>query len=152
MPRAALALCLAALALPAFAGQPQAAGLRVGTFRRAQVLVAYYRSATWQQILDAKRAERDQAEADGDADKVRRLEAWGDLAQERAHRQLAGLATLDANGLRDRLHQILPAVAQKAGVHVIVEQPLFHDDDAVTLIDVTAHIVNHLPPPTNEEQ
>lgn len=120
--------------------------LRVGTFRRAQVLVAYYRSAAWHTTLSAKRVERDKAKAAGDAEKVRELEAWGERAQELAHRQLAGLASLEANGLLDRLKKVLPGVAADARVHAIVEQPLFHDD-AVELIDVTDRIAKHFPPP-----
>ncbi|MFC1805857.1 hypothetical protein ACFL09_02630 [Planctomycetota bacterium] len=135
-------LLLAALATPAVAGAPR---LRVGTFRRTEVLVAYYRSAAWNKVLADKRAERDKAKAAGDKDKVAKLEAWGAESQHRAHRQLAGQATLDANGLLDHLKTVLPAVAAQAKVALIVEQPLFKDD-SVEDIDVTAPIAKLLAP------
>lgn len=136
-------LLLAALGTPAVAGAP---ALRVGTFRRTEVLVAYYRSAAWNKMLADKRAERDKAEAAADHDTARKLEAWGRLAQERAHRQLTGQAPLTDNGLLDQLAKALPQVAAQAKVHLIVERPLYHDD-AVQTVDVTDLLTRHLPPP-----
>jgi hypothetical protein len=131
--------------LAAAAADAGESAVRVGTFRRAEVLVAYYRSAAWHATLEAKRKERDEAKAAGDAEKVQRLEAWAERAQELAHRQLAGLASLDANGLLDHLKTLLPAVAAKARVRLVVEQPLFRDE-GVELVDVTALIAKGLPP------
>ena len=146
----ASAICLlAGLATPALSGAvpspPAATKLRAGTFRRTEILVAYYRSAFWHKALTDKRAERDKAKANGDKPKAEQLEAWGAAAQHRAHRQLTGEVSLAANGLLDHLKKALPAVAAQAKIHLIVEQPLFNDD-AVETIDVTDLIVKHFPP------
>lgn len=135
------ALSIASVAVT-FAGEKPSAKVRVGTFKRTELLVAFYRSAAWDKELRNMMAERDAAKARGDMEKVKEIEAKGRKSQEHAHKQLAGQASLD--NILAHLKDALPAVAKEAGVEVIVEKPLFATERA-QLVDVTALLVKQLP-------
>ena len=90
----------------------------MGTFHKASIVVAFYRSPLWAESLKAKMAEMAAAKAANDTKKVQELDAWGKAQQETAHQQLAGEAPI-ANIL-EALAPGLPEIAKKARVAMIV--------------------------------
>lgn len=135
------AMSMASVAVT-FAEDKAPAKVRVGVFKRTELLVAFYGSAAWGKELRNMLAERDAAKARGDMEKVKEIEAKGRKSQEHAHMQLAGKASLD--NILAHLRDALPAVAKEANVEVIVEKPLFATERA-ELVDVTALLVKQLP-------
>ena len=120
---------------------------RVGVFKRTDLLVAFYKSAAWDQHLKDLTKQRDEAKAQGDLKRVKAIETEGAKSQAHAHQQLAGKAPLD--NIFERITDKLPGVAQEAGVSVIVEKPI-HSTSDVQLVDVTELLVNLLPPKTKK--
>jgi hypothetical protein len=112
--------------------------VRVGTFKRTEVVVAYYRSSIHDRFLQSLQADRDQAAAAGNQQRVKEIEAKGEAAQNLAHRQLAGEAALE--NILDHLRKEFPQIAAEAGVKILVEQPLYIDP-ALKTVDVTDLII-----------
>ncbi|MHC5108391.1 MAG: hypothetical protein ACYTHJ_00765 [Planctomycetota bacterium] len=123
--------------------------LRVGTFDRTPLLVAYYQSSTHLDWLDELRLQHDDARAEDDAARAQAIEEMGRKSQDIAHRQLTGSATL--GNVLEQCRDALPRIAQEAGVDVIVEQPWFMDR-RVQVVDVTEDLVALFTPPEIEEQ
>jgi hypothetical protein len=114
---------------------------KVGVFDSASIVVAYYSSPQWAEVLRAKSAERDEAKRANDMKKVRELESWGGERQEMAHRQLAGEAPI-AN-IVQAIQPALAEVARKAGVPAIVSD-LAWADPSVERVDVTDLLLDAL--------
>ena len=117
--------------------------LHVGVFNRTDLLVAFYKSAAWDQYLQDLTKQRDEARAQGDEKRVKEIEEQGAKSQEHAHLQLAGKAPLD--NIFEHISDKLPAVSRETGVSVIVEMPLYNTAD-VELVNVTEFLVKLLPP------
>jgi hypothetical protein len=115
--------------------------LRVGTFDKASVVVAFYNSPYWSAKINAVLADREKAKAAGDEQKVAELSKWGQDQQELAHRQLAGDAGID--NIVEMLRPALPAVAAKAHVGMIVFDVPW-SDNSVTTVDVTDLLLDEL--------
>ena len=128
---------IAALAV----AQAPAQTVRVGTFHKASIVVAFYRSPLWAENLKAKTAEMAAAKAANDTRKVQELEKWGSAGQETAHQQLAGEAPI-ANIL-EALAPAWPEIAKKARVAMIVAD-LPYADSSVQSIDVTEMLLDWL--------
>lgn len=142
----------AAGALVMFGGAPAGAGqdvarkpalFRIGTFQRADVMVAYHRSKQHDDVMKELIRKRDEARAAGDEARVKELEAQGAAMQERAHRQLAGEAPI--TNILAHLKEAWPAIAREAGVDAIVEATLFASENVET-VDVTSLVVKQFPP------
>jgi hypothetical protein len=118
-----------------------AAQIRVGTFEKVSVVVAYYRSPAYAERLKSAHAERDAARTAGDSKKVEELEAWGGKQQELAHRQLAGEAPID--NVLEALAPALPGIAQAANVAAIAPD-LPYANPMVQKVDVTGQILDYL--------
>ena len=116
--------------------------VRVGVFRREPLLVAYYGSTAHETALGRLRTERQKALDEGDAARAKKLEAEGAALQEMAHRQLAGEAPL--TNVLDALKPHLAEVSTAAGVSVVVESTVWHDDDVI-LVDMTDRLEALLP-------
>jgi hypothetical protein len=116
------------------AGLASAQTIRVGTFHKPSVVVAFYGSPLWADVLKAKHAELAAAKKANDTQKAQDLEAWGGASQELAHRQLEGDAPI-ANIL-DALAPQLPELARKAGV-VLIAPDLPYADRTVQTVDIT---------------
>jgi|GEM_PF-2462172 len=110
------------------------AKIRVGTFERQGLLVAYYGSTHFDKIMKGWKAELDKAKKAGDEAKAKEIEERGAATQELAHKQLAGEAPL--TNILEHLEDDMPKIAQLAGVQMIVETPLF-SDGSVELVDIT---------------
>lgn len=111
---------------------------RIGTFKRTELLVAYYGSTTHGNVMKELERERDRARSAGDEEKAEKLEAQGSASQEYAHKQLAGEAPLQ--NVLEHLQDAFPAIAKEAGVMLIVEQPLYRDP-SVQETDITPWLV-----------
>ena len=134
---------LAAIGLIAVLAVAQAPAqtVRVGTFHKPSIVVAFYRSPLWAVTLKAKTAEMALAKAANDTKKVQELDAWGNAQQETAHQQLAGQAPI-ANIL-EALAPAFPEIAKKARVTMIVAD-LPYADSSVQPVDVTEMLLDWL--------
>ena len=134
---------LAAIGLTAALAVAQAPAqrVRVGTFQKASVVVAFYRSPLWAETLKVKMAEMATAKTAKDTKKVQELNAWGKAQQETAHQQLAGEAPI--SNILEALAPGLPEIAKKARVAMIVAD-LPHADGSVQSIDVTEILLDWL--------
>jgi len=121
--------------------QAPAQTVRVGTFHKPSIVVAFYRSPLWAVTLKAKTAEMALAKAANDTKKVQELDAWGNAQQETAHQQLAGQAPL--TNILEALAPGLPEVAKKARVAMIVAD-LPYADSSVQSVDVTEVLLDWL--------
>ena len=134
-------LGLAALSSAALA-QPAGPPVRVGIYDSRAIAVAYARSDMMRQWMAGLRAERDKAKAAGDENKVRELEARGGEQQKRFHEQ--GFGTASVANLMDRIRDRIPAVAQEAGVVLIVSKwEVMYKDPAIEYVDVTLPLVRN---------
>jgi hypothetical protein len=130
------------LAAAALAASPASAQtVRVGTFHKPSVVVAFYGSPQWADVLKAKHAELAAAKQANDTKKAQDLEAWGGTQQELAHRQLAGEAPI--TNILEALAPLLPELARKAGV-VLIAPDLPYADRTVQTVDVTDLILDCL--------
>jgi hypothetical protein len=123
------------------AGLASAQTMRVGTFHKPSVVVAFYRSPLWADALKAKLAELDAARKANDAGKVQDLETWGAAHQELAHRQLSGEAPI--TNILEALSPGLPEIARRAGVKLIAPDLPFADATVQT-VDVTDLLLAYL--------
>ena len=114
---------------------------RVGTFDKTAVTVAFYRSPLWADTLKQKQLEMEQAKKTNDTKKVEELEHWGGSAQEMAHKQLMGEASI-ANIL-EALGPAFPEIAAKARVAVIVSD-LAYADNTIQTVDITEFLLGWL--------
>lgn len=108
----------AAVLLSAIGAAPAPAqAIRVGTFHKPSIVVAFYNSPMWSEVLKAKTAELQQAKAANDTKKAQELDAWGNGQQELAHRQLSGEAPITS--ILEALAPAFPDVARTAQVSLI---------------------------------
>lgn len=128
---------IAVIAAPSLTAQT----VKVGTFDKASVVVAFYRSPQWADVLNKKQIERQQAKQSNDQKKIEELDHWGESAQELAHKQLAGEAPI-ANVL-DTLQPLFPEIAAKARVAIIVPD-LVYADSTVERVDITDLLLDQL--------
>ena len=116
---------------------------RVGTFRRTDLLVAYYGSQTHDKLLRRWKADYKRAEKAGDKKTMARIEAEGSRLQDVAHRQLAGKASL--TNIFAHLSGALPEVARQAEVYAIAEEGRRLSENA-EMVDVTEWLVKQFTP------
>jgi hypothetical protein len=110
----------------------------VGIFSRTMVVQVYYRSEVWKVKVQAMSEERNKAAAAGDNATVNRIERELTALQALAQKQLAGEASL--KNIYDVVKADWPAIAQEAGVDIIVEAPLYQGP-TTRVTDVTPAIV-----------
>ena len=94
--------------------------LRVGVYDSRGIAIAYVNSEHWSKVLKEKQDELEQAKKDGDAEKVKEIEAWGPAQQAKAHQQ--GFGTAPVHECFECIKDQIPVVAQKTGVDVIVSK------------------------------
>ena len=115
--------------------------VKVGTFDRPSIVVAFYRSPMWSTVLNEKKTEMQQAKAARDQKKIDELNKWGGDAQELAHKQLAGEAPID--NILEMMKPMFAAVAAQAHVASIVPEVSGADKTAAT-VDVTDLLLDQL--------
>ena len=134
------ATILLAIACPSSTGQNRT---RIGTYDSPSLVVAYYRSDVWAKQLNAKTAERDQARAAGDTQKVMELEKWGKEHQEFTHKQLAGEAPL--TNILDELKPAMSEIATATHVAAIVPD-LLYSTPKIEVVDLTDELIARFHP------
>lgn len=133
-------------------GEMRAAGakaekatLRVGVFDSRAVAVAYAGSEEFSRGLRKMKDEYDKAEAAGDTQKMEQLKEAGKTGQQRAHEQVFSTATV--GNILAEIKDQLPAIAQKAGVDVIVSKwDIVYQVPGTEFVDVTRLLVEPLHP------
>jgi hypothetical protein len=115
--------------------------IKVGTFHKPSVVVAFYRSPQWASVMQAKIAEQQEAKKANDTKRAEELEAWGQSHQELAHKQLMGEAPI--TNILEALTPAFPEVARKAQVAVIAPD-LLYADRMVEQMDVTDLLLDWL--------
>jgi len=119
--------------------------LRVGTFDSRAVAIAYASSDIHRRAMAPMMEEHKKAKAAGDTKKAKELEAKGQAGQERLHFQ--GFGTAPVNDLLETVKDQLPAIAQKAGVDLIVSKwDVVYQAPGVEIVDVTDLIVEPFHP------
>jgi hypothetical protein len=118
-----------------------AQAIRVGTFHKPSVIVAFYSSPMWSEVLKAKKAEMQQAKAANDTKKAQDLDAWGGAQQDLAHRQLSGDAPID--NILEALAPMFPDIAKTAQVSLIAPD-LPYASPAVQTVDLTDLLLDAL--------
>ena len=132
-----LSILIALLAASAAYGEPA----RVGVVDAPSIVVAYYRSPMWAEMLRSQTARLDEAKRVNDTRKVQELEAWGSAQQELAHKQLAGEVSIAS--LVPALQPLFADVARKARVAIIVADLPF-SDGSLEKVDVTELLLGAL--------
>jgi hypothetical protein len=118
-----------------------AQAIRVGTFHKPSVVVAFYSSPMWSETIKAKQAELRQAKAANDTKKAQDLDDWGNAQQELAHRQVTGEAPI--TNVIEALTPMLPGIAKTARVSLIVPDLPYAGPDVQT-VDVTDLLLDAL--------
>ena len=132
-----VAAIITATAVPCLTAQT----VKVGTFNRTSLIVAFYSSPQWADVLKQKEIERQEAMKANDQEKVKEIEHWGGSAQEMAERQLAGATSIQ--NIVDLMRPIFPDIAAKAHVSMIVTG-LAYADATVERVDVTDLLLDSL--------
>ena len=115
--------------------------VKVGTFDRTSIVLAFYRSPLWSAKLKDALAERDRAQAAGDGKKVAELSKWGQSQQALAHKQLAGAAPID--NILEMMKPMLTTVQGQTHVTTVIPDPPGARKGAATL-DVTDPLLGQL--------
>ncbi len=117
----------------------------IGTFDSRCVAAAYYRSADFLDKIAEMKAEHTAAEEAGDTELAAALAAEGEEQQHLAHLQVFSAG--DIEEIIWLIWNELPAVAEEAGVDVIVSiWDIVHRDDNVRFVDVTNEMVSFFDP------
>jgi hypothetical protein len=111
---------------------------RIGTYDARAVAVAYAHSERNQKAVKEKMQELKDAEAKGDAKRIKELKTWGESHQWLLHMQ--GFAGAPVEGILAAMKEQLAAAAKAAGVQAIARKADFADDQ-VEVVDVTDHLV-----------
>jgi hypothetical protein len=116
------------------------APLRVGTFDSRAVALAYYRkhlrSPEFVAGMKKLKEQHDQANAAGDNEKAKKLEAEGRAGQEHIHSQVFGSAPVDE--IVAKIKDQLPEIAKQAGVDLIVSKwSIAYRAPGAEFVDVT---------------
>lgn len=135
-----------------FAAQPAAPardavkkGLHVGTFDSRAVAVAYVHSERFKNHLKRLKADQERAKTAGNQARVTELEAQGRAMQGQLHQQ--GFGTASVGNILTQIQDKLPAIAQEAGVDVLVSKwDLAYCDPAAKTVDVTESIIKPFQP------
>jgi hypothetical protein len=117
----------------------------VGTFDSRAVAIAYASSDIHRRAMAPLLDEHKKAKAAGDTKKAKELESKGQTRQERLHYQ--GFGTAPVDDLLEAVKDKLPAIAQKAGVGLIVSKwDVVYQTPGVEIVDVTDLIVEPFQP------
>ena len=99
--------------------------VRVGVFDSRAVAMAYYRSSSFSEELNALHAELKTAQKAGVEESVKELEAKGIALQNLMHKQ--GFGSWPIDDIVKRINDQLPTIAERAGVALIVSDgPLLY--------------------------
>lgn len=94
--------------------------LRVGTYDSRGIAIAYMNSGHWSKVMAEKKAALEQAEKEGNTEKVKQLKAWFPAQQAKAH--LEGFGTAPVHEYLEVVKDQIPTVAAAADVDIIVSK------------------------------
>ena len=134
-------LIVPSLAAILSATQLAAQTVKVGTFDKTSITVAFYRSPVWAGVMKQKLTELEEARKVNDKNKIEELEHWGSSHQETAHKQLADEAPL--TNIMEALQPAFSEIAAKGHLAVIVSGPAY-TDKAVETVDITDLLLDWL--------
>jgi hypothetical protein len=137
-----VALSIAVLALTGViaSAQPPPNTLRIGVYDSRAVAIAYCSSAEFREAMTAIKAEYDKARAAKDEKRLKEIDARMQLQQRRQNEQ--GFRTASVAAIMAKLGKSLPALAEEAGVQLIVSKwEVNYQSPAVEAVDVTEQIV-----------
>ena len=130
---------VAVLVVAAQCGMAQT--VKVGTFDRTSIVLAFYGSPMWSAKLNAAQAEKDKAKAAGDQKKVAELNKWGQNQQKLAHKQMMGNTPID--NILETMKPMFAAVEAQAHVTTIMPEGS-GTNKTVATVDVTDQLMNQL--------
>jgi len=119
------------------------AKFRIGTYDARAVAVAYAHSEINEKQVKQKVQELKDAEAKGDAKRIKELKTWGEAHQWLLHMQ--GFAGAPVESMLANMKEQLALTAKAAGVRVIARKADFIDDQ-VEVVDVTDQVVKLFKP------
>ena len=121
-------------------GQTSKKSVVVGTFDSRVIAVAYYNTEAHMSYVQGLKAEYAEAEASGDTERAKELEAIGDASQELAHKQ--AFSTWPIDNILEIIEGKIPEIAKQAEVDLIVSKwNIVYQRSGVEFIDVTDVIV-----------
>jgi hypothetical protein len=127
------------------ADAPTKGTVRVGTFDSRAVAVAYFRSESFSKFLKETMKSHQEAKAAGNDAKAKQLESDMKAAQERAHFQ--GFGTASVANILEQIKDQLPAIAKEAGVDVLISKwDIAYQAPSVEFVDVTDRMVKPFKP------
>jgi hypothetical protein len=141
-----IGLLLVGLGAPQMTGtpaEPVSTSVRVGTFHRASLVMAFYRSALWSDKLGALMEQRKKAGQEGDAATIDQVEGQIRAMQALAEKQLAGTEPID--NICEQLKPMWADIAREANVQLIIEDPLFLAPKT-PVVDITPYLLKRFPP------
>jgi hypothetical protein len=108
----------------------------VGTFDSRVIAVAYYNTETHTSYVEDLKAEHAEAEASGDKERAKELEAMGEASQDLAHKQ--AFSTWPVDNILETIEGKIPEIAQQAGVDLIVSKwNIVYQQSGLEFVDVT---------------
>jgi hypothetical protein len=126
-------------------GQDSSQAMKIGTFDSRAVALAFWRSDEGTAVLSDVQDELRAAREAGDEARVKELEAKGPGLQIRMMQQVFSTGTL-TDVLR-RVEDLVPSVAEKAGVHLIIPKwQITYEASSVETVDVTMDLVSLFSP------
>ena len=118
--------------------------IRIGTYDSRYVALAFYRADNMKQINDFMvnlNEELNKARESGDKNKIMELEAKGPAFQNLMHQQVFG--NLSIPNVMATIKDQLPAIAQKAGVTMIVSKwEIQYSESGIEQVDLTMQILD----------
>jgi hypothetical protein len=117
-------------------GQTPEKKVVVGTFDSRVLAVAYYNTEAHISYVEGLKTEHAEAEAAGNEERVKELEAIGEASQELAHKQ--AFSTWPVDNILGIIEGEIPELAQQADVDLIIcKWDIVYQRSGVEFIDVT---------------
>ncbi|MEN8194426.1 MAG: hypothetical protein ABFS12_16515 [Bacteroidota bacterium] len=117
-------------------GQTLKKNVVVGTFDSRVIAVAYYNTEAHMSYIEGLKTEHAEAEASGDEERVKELEAIGEASQELAQKQ--AFSTWPVDNILGIIEEKIPEIAQQAEVNLIVSKwNIVYQQSGIECIDVT---------------
>ena len=117
-------------------GQTLKTSVVVGTFDSRVIAIAYYNTEALKSYIEGLKTENAAAEASGDKERVKELEAIGETSQELAHKQ--SFSTWPVDNILEIIEGKIPEVAKQTDVDLIVSKwNIVYQQSGVEFIDVT---------------
>jgi hypothetical protein len=112
---------------------------KIALLNRDAVVLAWYNSPQWAEVLRTKHTEQAAAERQGDMAKAQQLKTWAAESQKRAHQQMFEGAPID-----DILLQLKPCLDEIKASGDYSEIVLVGKDTPQTATDVTEQVLVYL--------